>query len=275
MKEEYFELSVTSVKYLDLFSDFLFELGITAIEEKKDSIVIRDENDLKEVQWGIERFAEELSKSKKEDIKITQKLNKKKSVDWIEEYKNSITPVQIGRFYIHPTWEKNKKNFINILIDPALSFGTGHHESTSSCLELFGKLIKGRDLVLDVGCGSGILSIAANKLGAYVDLCDSDPLCIKSSKRNFKLNKAGYRHIWEGSANGAKNRYDMVVANIVADVLMMINKDLKKTVKKNGNLILSGILDRYLDNVLLKFSDFELIETIKKGEWITLHLKKE
>ncbi len=275
MQEEYYELSVCPEKYIDLFSDFVFELGITAIEQKDGFIIIRDENDLKEVQRGIGRFAEELSKSKQENIKVTQNLSKKKSVDWIEKYKNSIVPVIVDKFYIHPTWEKNKQGFINIIIDPALSFGTGHHESTSSCLELLGKLIKNNSFVLDVGCGSGILSIAASKLGAIVDLCDSDPLSIKSAKQNFELNMVKYRHIWEGSANNSKDQYDTVVANIVADVLIMINKDLKQAVKKNGNLILSGILDRYLDIVLLKFNDFRVIKTIKKEEWITLHLKKE
>ncbi len=275
MQEEYFELSIHPVKYFDLFNDFVFELGVSAVEQKDGCIIVRDENDLKEVQWGVERFADELSKNKHEDIKVTQNLSKKKNIDWIEKYKNSITPVQVGKFYIHPTWKKDKKNFINILIDPALSFGTGHHESTSSCLELLGKSVKNSDFVLDVGCGSGILAIAANKLGAIVDLCDSDPLSIESAKKNFELNKAKYHHIWEGSANKSKNQYDTVVANIVADVLIMISKDLKRSVKTDGNLILSGILDKYLDIVLSKYNDFTLIKTIKNKEWVTLYLKKD
>ena len=275
MQEEYFELSIHPVKYFNLFNDFVFELGVSAVEQKDGCIIVRDENDLKEVQWGVERFAEELSKNKHEDIKVTQNLSKKKNIDWIEKYKNSITPVQVDKFYIHPTWEKDKENFINILIDPALSFGTGHHESTSSCLELLGNLVKNSDFILDVGCGSGILAIAASKMGAIVDLCDSDPLSIESAKKNFKLNKAKYHHIWEGSVNKSKNQYDIVVANIVADVLIMISKDLKKSVKTNGSLILSGILDKYFDIVLSKYNDFTLIKTIKNKEWVTLYLKKD
>ena len=127
---------------------------------------------------------------------------------------------------------------------------------------------------MDVGCGSGILSIAACKLGAEVDLCDSDEQSVQSAKNNFQLNNCSYNDIWIGSANRVKKEYDTVVANIVADVLIMISKDLKKSVKKDGNLILSGILDKYLDSVLVKFNDFEKVDIIEKNEWRTLQLKK-
>ncbi len=275
MDKYYYELCIAPSKFYHLFCDFVLELGIDAIEEKDGTIIIRDKNDLSQIKWGVENFAKELGSLTKEDIKLEQSISKKENIDWIEKYKNSIKPVKAGKFYIHPTWEKGREDLIDIKIDPALSFGTGHHESTSSCLEILGYLIKKDDTVLDVGCGSGILAIASNKLGAIVDLCDTDPLSIESSKKNFKLNDTQYRHIWEGSANKSKDKYDIVIANIVADILIMINKDLKKTLKDRGNLILSGILDKYLDKVLSNFNDFEVIQKIKKKEWITLHLKRE
>jgi ribosomal protein L11 methyltransferase len=275
MEKTYYELCITPTKHHKLFSEFLFDLGIEAIEERDNSIIVRDEEDLSEIEWAVERFARELSKTlKDDDIKVSQKLEKKLNIDWIEKYKNSIQPIEIGRFYVHPTWEKDKEGFINILIDPALSFGTGHHESTSSCLELISETVKKGDTFLDVGCGSGILSIAAAKLGAKVELCDTDPLSIESAKKNFSLNGVKYEDIWVGSADKAKKEYDTVVANIVADILIMISKDLKKSVKNDANLILSGILDKYLDKVLSKFNDFQLIKIIKKGEWRTIYLKK-
>jgi len=275
MEKTYYELCITPTKHHKLFSEFLFDLGIEAIEERDNSIIVRDEEDLSEIEWAVERFARELSKTlKDDDIKVSQKLEKKLNIDWIEKYKNSIQPIEIGRFYVHPTWEKDKEGFINILIDPALSFGTGHHESTSSCLELISETVKKGDTFLDVGCGSGILSIAAAKLGAKVELCDTDPLSIESAKKNFSLNDVKYEDIWVGSADKAKKEYDTVVANIVADILIMISKDLKKSVKNDANLILSGILDKYLDKVLSKFNDFQLIKIIKKGEWRTIYLKK-
>ncbi len=274
MEKTYYELSITPTKHHEIFCDFLFDLGIEAVEEKGGTIVVRDEKDLYGVRSAVERFAEELSKISKEKVEVSQNMEIKNSIDWIEKYKNSIKPIEIGKFYVHPSWEKDKKGYINILIDPALSFGTGHHESTSSCLELIGDTISEGDTVLDVGCGSGILSIASAKLGAKSDLCDTDPLSVESAKKNFALNGVKYEKIWEGSANQTEKEYDVVVANIVADVLIMIERDLSRAVKKEGNLILSGILDKYLDKILSKFDNYQIIKIIKKGEWRTLHLKK-
>jgi len=274
MRQEYYELQITPTEKQDIFSDFIFECGIEAIEQKGDTLIVRSNEPLEELKWGVIKFAEKLSDLLKEDIRVKTELNKKRNENWIEKYKNSISPVEVANFYIHPTWKKDKEGFVNILIDPALSFGSGHHETTISCLELINKIVKKDDTFLDVGCGSGILSIAACKLGAKPDLCDSDEQSIQSAKNNFKLNKCNYQNIWVGSANKAKKQYDIVIANIVADVLIMINKDLKKCVKKDGNLILSGILDKYLDSVLKKFNDFEKVKIIKKSEWITLELKK-
>ena len=274
MQQEYYELQITTTDKQEIFSNFIFEFGIEAIEQKGNTLIVRSEEPLEEIEWGVKEFGKKLSKVLNEEIEVTTKLDKKRSEDWIKKYKNSITPIQVGGFYIHPTWEKNKEGYINILIDPALSFGTGHHETTSSCLELLSKTVKKSDTFLDVGCGSGILSIAACKLGAEVELCDSDEQSVQSAKNNFQLNNCCYHDIWVGSANMAKKEYDTVVANIVADVLIMINKDLKKSVKKAGNLILSGILDKYLDSVLAKFNDFEKVEIIEKNEWRTLQLKK-
>jgi len=275
MKNEYYELSLEVPKqYYSLFCDFVLDLGIDAVEEKDNHIIVRDENNLDDLLWGIQAFKDKLSKKVNHQINISSTIEKKKSQDWIEIFKKSIKPVKVGKFYIHPTWDKNEKECINILIDPALSFGTGHHETTSSCLEIINEIVKKDDSFLDVGCGSGILSIAANKLGANVEICDTDPVSIESAKKNFILNNAKYDDIWVGSAGIKSKKYDIVVANIVADILIMISNDLKNCVKNNGNLILSGILDKYLDNVLAKFSDFRIIKTIEKKEWITLYLKK-
>ena len=129
------------------------------------------------------------------------------------------------------------------MIDPALAFGSGHHQTTSNCLKFIPNLIKKDDNILDVGCGSGILSIAAAKLGANIDICDTDELSIQEAIKNAKLNNVIINNSWIGSANNSSKIYDLVIANIIADVLILISKDLKERVKQNGYLILSGILN--------------------------------
>ena len=109
--------------------------------------------------------------------------------------------------------------------------------------------MKPENRVIDVGCGSGILGLACKKLGATVALCDTDPLSVESTKENFALNTETVDALWEGSINKAEGTYDVVIANIIADVLRFIAKDLKAAVEKEGYLILSGILDKKEDLV--------------------------
>ena len=181
--------------------------------------------------------------------------------------------MEIEEFYIHPSWHLPKENKINILINPALAFGSGHHETTRSCVKAIKKYVKKGNTFLDVGCGSGILGIVANKLGAEVDACDTDSLAIKSTKENYVLNNARYNKLWEGSVNNADKKYDIVVANIIADVLIFISNDLKKRV--NNILILSGIIDKYKNKVIEKYKDLKLVDEIKENEWVTLVFRKE
>ena len=269
MSEYFYELEIKfDEKYKDVVTDLVFALTNEAIEEREGEIILRSENDLEDIKWALSKFSE------KSGIEFLMSLSKKRNEDWIENYKRSVTAVEVGSFYIHPSWIPPKKNAIDIVIDPALAFGSGHHETTNSCLEAIDKYVNEKDKVLDVGCGSGILAIAAAKKGAIVDICDTDPLAVKSAKENFKINGVSFRDSWIGSVNMAKESYDVVIANIIADILIMLSKDLKKEVKEGGYLILSGILDKYLDKVRKNFDNFDTIAEIKKNEWFTLVLKK-
>ncbi len=265
----YYELLVTPTSNLPIFSEFLFEITQNAIEEKDGSIIIRDTEPLEDILWACEQFAQKLG------VSIQTHLEKKKNEDWISKYKNSITPIEVGSFYIRPDWEEKKEHLLDIIINPALAFGSGHHETTSSCLIAIDKYLQKGDTLLDVGCGSGILSIAAAKKGAVVDICDTDDVAVESAKENFTLNHVTINHDWVGSANHAKKEYDIVIANIIADVILIINKDLKTAVKPNGILILSGIIDKYFHKIEEKFSDFTTLEKIEKGEWHTLVLQRK
>ncbi len=137
------------------------------------------------------------------------------------------------------------------------------------------KLYKKDDTLLDVGCGSGILGIVAAKLGAVVDICDTDELAVKSAKDNFELNGVKYHNSCIGSVSKRDKEYGVVVANIIADILVRLSNDLKISVKKDGYLILSGILEKYVDKVEKKFSTMKLIKKYKKNEWFTLVFKRQ
>ena len=268
MTDFYYELIIKPKSEYEIFLDLAINLTNDAIEESDGRIIIRSEDDISDIKDGIEKFSEAVN------INCEISLNKRANEDWIKQYQESVKSVEVGKFFVRPSWEEKKDDKIDIIIDPALSFGSGHHETTSSCLEAISTYAKEGSGVLDVGTGSGILAIAASKVGCIVDICDTDEVCIKDTISNFKLNNTSFNNSWIGSANSVKDKkYDMVIANIVADVLVFINKDLKKCLKDDGILVISGILDKHKDKVLVKFKDLEQLELIEKNEWITVILK--
>jgi len=275
MQEYYYELVVNVSSHNSLFSDFLSDTLPVGFEEVDNGFIVRSEDDLETIIWGLEQFSEALSKALGENIEIECIQNKLKNSDWVATYQQSIKPLQIDKFYIHPTWDEANPDLINIAIDPALAFGTGHHPTTASALRAISKYVKEGDDVLDVGCGSGILGIAAMKLGAKVDACDTDPISVENSITNAKLNGLEFSKIWEGSSSVVNSKYDLVVANIVADVLTFIANDLKKSLNDNAVLVLSGILNKYENKVLRFYKDCDVVEKIEQDEWITLILKRK
>ena len=271
MKKYYSEITVvTDARFVELLGDFIVSLTDEAVEIGEDRIIIRTEKETDELIGKIEDMAEIPGNSI--PLKIESKL--KENIDWIQSYKDSVQPIEAGRFYIRPEWHPPAANRIDIVINPALAFGSGHHATTYSCLEAIGSYVKDGDRVLDVGCGSGILALSARKIGADVDMCDTDPLALRSARENFRLNNESFSEIWEGSAERSNRRYDLVVANIIADVLRAIASQLKEKVAPNGILILSGILDRKESMVADAFSEFALLERKQRDEWITLILSK-
>ncbi len=275
MQDYYYMLVVKPSSHLELFSDFLVDVVPVGFEEIDDGFIIRSEEDLETIMWGIEQFAEALQRALGQIVDVDMTLTKEKNDDWIAQYQSAITPIEIAPFYIHPTWEAPKEGMLNIAIDPALAFGTGHHPTTASCLRGIASYVKEGDEVMDVGCGSGILAMAALRKGAIVDACDTDPLSVDNSRVNAVQNNVSYRRLWEGAINETQEQYDVIVANIVADVLVFIASDLKKRLREKGTLILSGIMDKYEDKVLRAYKDYELRERIIENEWVTLILTKK
>jgi len=272
MQNKYYELTVRlDEQFVDFIADFILNIHGEGVELGNDRIVIRSESDLTPVKEALVSLSGTLGES----ITMDFTLEEKENVDWIKSYQESIQPIEAGKFYIFPSWYEAKEGFINIKIDPALAFGSGHHATTFSCLEAVSEYIEPENRIIDVGCGSGILGLAAKKLGATVELCDTDPISVESCKENFILNEETYDTLWEGSVDKAEGTYDVVIANIIADVLRFIAKDLKAAVNKNGYLILSGILDKKEALVKESFTDLTLEKRTLKDEWVTLVYKKE
>ena len=188
--------------------------------------------------------------------------------------------------YSRTNCKQDDTKLINIILEPSFAFGTGHHASTFICIQAIESLgenggLKNKTL-LDFGCGSGILALCANKLGAKVDLCDIDELAIDESKKNFCRNNATISHIWQGeihreskgNTQDLRAKYDIITANIIASVLIEQKENIAFALKSGGIAILSGILDIYKNEVLARFSDFEVLNIAQKDEWICIMLQK-
>lgn len=271
MESNYNELTIKlNSDFVEIVADFIGNIHNDGLELGSDFIVVRSPNDLQNIIDEIESLNNDLNGTL--NLEITQES--KENIDWIKQYQDSIEPIEAGKFYIFPSWYEEKEHLINIKIDPALAFGSGHHATTFSCLNAISKYVSPNQEIIDVGCGSGILGLACRKLGADIDLCDTDPLSVKSCKENFELNNETFNELWEGSINKADKKYDIVIANIIADVLKLLSKDIINSCKDDGQIILSGILNTKEDVVLNAFSSLQLEEKILKDEWVTLIYNK-
>ena len=201
--------------------------------------------------------------------------------DWIEIWRKHYRPMQFGRVWVCPEWIEHEvsEGEVEVRIDSNMAFGTGEHETTSMCIELIQDYLKPTDVIIDVGCGSGILGIAALKLGANkAILTDIDYVAVKSANHNCELNGVSERAVVAHSnlLDDTSVVGDLVVANITADVLKILSRSILKNVKPSGVLIMSGIIRSRYDEVLATYSElgFELKEKREKGEWIAMAMVK-
>ena len=280
MKDFFYEMIVKSANASELFKNFAFELGVTCVEERGESFIIRDEEDLQNLKFAFEEFKKALARSLNLDADLQIEISKKQNKDWLDEYKKGVAPVAVGKFYVRPSWCERSQDraLIDLLIDPALAFGSGHHESTNMCLALLSELTRNGMSALDVGCGSGILSIAMKKLGAKVSACDTDEQAVAATQQNAEKNGVQIDQIWlgsvsslseQGSSAAAQPQFDLIVANIIADVILILSADLKKALKPGGKLVLSGILEKYKDRIEQAFSDLSFVCMKQENEWLS------
>ena len=204
-------------------------------------------------------------------------LNQCKNEDWENNWKQYFHPMPIGeKLLIRPTWEDefDAQGRTVLNIEPGLAFGTGTHETTRLCLETLEKHITPETTVLDIGCGSGILSIAALLLGAKKAVgVDIDALAVKTAKENGEVNglrEPEYTILQGNLTDKVEGKFDIVVANIVADVIIMFCKDVASFMKEGGLFITSGIIDTREQDVLDAFDKygFKVKARHTQGGWV-------
>lgn len=284
-------IPLTKEDQADMFIDFLPELppdeGISHV-----SFYVEDDGSdqtkiLKDVKVGLENLRSMvdvgsgiITSSETEDL------------DWINNWKKFFSSFTIDDILIKPTWEELKdadKDKLLIEIDPGISFGTGKHETTQLCIRQLDKYIKelGSPKVLDVGCGSGILSIVALKLGAReVVGTDLDKDCMISTKENMQVNHldAELGTFYVGNLiddeklqeKVGTGEYEIVVANILADVIIPMAPVIPARLKKGGYFITSGIIDFRENDVkgAIEKAGLEIVEINHQGEWVNITARK-
>lgn len=192
-----------------------------------------------------EKFAD------RDDIVYTVDFYEYDEEDYQNSWKKYLFPEKVSeKFVVKPTWREYTPEADELIIelDPGRAFGTGSHPTTSLCLKLMEENIKEGDSVIDVGTGSGILMIAADRLGASeIYGTDIDELAVESAKENLELNKISEEKakVYKGDLISVveDKKFDVVVANILADVLLILLHDISKVVKPNGKIIFSGIIE--------------------------------
>lgn len=200
--------------------------------------------------------------------------------DWQNAWKKYYHAMDIGsRLAIVPGWESYDTNRIRITMDPGLAFGTGTHETTALCLELLDSLVQGGERVLDVGTGSGILAIAALKLGAReADGVDIDPMCVRTAGENAERNGVDgrFRVLVGDLSDKAEGVYDIITANIVAAAILSLAPAVPALMAPGAKFICSGIIDERKDEVLagLQASGLRPVEIKEKRGWVCILCEK-
>ena len=301
----------THVDAVDLLSYMLDEIGVEGIEiedhlplseadkEKMFVDILPDpveQDDTAKVHFYMEpdQCDPEKMMLKVQDIlqeirqfsevgKGTVTLSETEDKDWINNWKAYFKPFRAAEnIVIKPTWEdyeKEKESDVLIEIDPGIAFGTGSHETTKLCIQALSEYVSPGDRILDVGCGSGILSIAALKLGAaHATAIDIDEVAVRVAAENMEVNHlepaqydlmAGDLISNDQTKEKAGSGHDIIVANILADVIIPLTGVIRPHLKEGGLYITSGIIDTKEGEVkaVLEEHGFEILEIRHMKEW--------
>lgn len=274
--EDYSDLEneVMEIAHIDLIEESLLNSDRT--KAIIHVYVNPHENPLEAVSFIKERLDSE-------NIKYEINISNCATEDWVNNWKQYFHPMPIGeKLLIRPTWEDeyDPQGRTVLHIEPGLAFGTGSHPTTKLCLETLEKHIDKNSTVLDIGCGSGILSIACLLLGAKSAFgVDIDSLAVKTAKENalengFKDDK--FTVVQGNLSDKVTGKYKVIVANIVADIIMEFNKEVGRFLEDDGVYITGGIIESREPEVLDSFGEngFEVIERYEEKGWLVFVLKK-
>lgn len=262
--------------FLDLVkSDVIWDYVDESVLEQSEVVKVSTMYELgdKGFEANLEANLEEL---KKNGVQFGEILKGEiDAADYENEWKKYYNPIKTKNITIVPTWiEYNPGKDEKIMrLDPGMAFGTGSHATTRMCLELMD--VEGKD-VIDVGCGSGILGIAAKICGAKsVYMCDIDAQAVEFATKNAELNNV-VATIEKADLLEGEQQADFIFANITADILMRFSKSIGKHLRENGTIVLSGIIDTRLDEVIQCYQSagYQIVERMAIDDWRALKLKR-
>src|SRR4030042_1351778 len=273
----------------EVISNFLVEQGATGIEEldgdlerERLSTYFPQDGKERKILYALRRYLKSLEEIAPEIAGTQIKTTSLPEQDWGENWKRYFKPVQVTpRFVVKPPWSKIrlKRGQVSIDITPGMAFGTGTHATTILCVQALEERLKRKRLsVLDVGTGSGILSIIAAKLGTQeVWGIDIDGVALENARENVKKNcVSDVVTLRKGSIGNVQKRFDIIIANIDLKSLRKMRKPLLNHLKDRGFLILSGILEKEKERIREYYLKTELlrwIKTAQEGEWVCFTFK--
>ena len=275
-------------EFQEAISNFLMEQGATGVEEEEATPGIRlkvyfqEDGKKGKVLRSLGRYLKSLEKIFRQKIPCRIETAVLQEQDWGENWKQYFHPLQIGsRFVVYPPWERVrfKKGQIPIEITPGMAFGTGTHATTQLCIRALETGLKRGRSVLDVGTGSGILAVAAVKLGAQeVWAIDIDEVAVEGARETVEKNGvAGKIRIREGGIGRVEKRFDVVVANIDFKSLKRLRVPLLRHLNERGLLILSGILREQEERIRRRYLEtggLRLLHADHQDEWACLTFKR-
>lgn len=260
-------------------SDIIWDYIEESLLEENETVTVKGYYPIEEFVEIYPRILADLEELEKNSDAALGSLELSQTViddeNWLEVWKQYYKPIRIGRVAIVPKWLKyNASDGEKIVyIDPGMAFGTGEHESTRLCLQMLEESVVKGKAVLDIGTGSGILGLAAAKLGAQsVIMSDIDPVAVKAAQSNADCNNldgVSIEIIRCDLTEDGNYRGDIVLANITADILIRLASELSKCVNRGGIIIISGIIKARYDNVLNAFigQGYKLDKSLVMGEW--------